>query len=171
MKSLVTIWNWIISPITFSINLSRVLSKMIGLNNLGELYEDLLGLEMIIVNNLLKLFGQYPKSMQAFAIFMVLVRQTSCFRIDLRWLYDNLSSPGVDELLQLLIAILNSSFENRAQAVACLFPISSRILLSTCWWRAVLNEKWRAFHRLLSVRHGWLSYLMASIAGNLCLLT
>jgi len=141
MKLLATTWNWILSPITFSINLPRVLSKTIGLNNLGKLYNDLLGLRMIIVDDLLKWFGQYSKSIQVFVIFMMLVRQILCFRIDLRWLYDNLSSPGVDKLLQLLITILNSSFENGAQAVACLFPILSRILLSTCQWRAVLNEE------------------------------
>ena len=102
---------------------------------------------------------------------MMLVRQTLYFRTDLRWLYNNLSSPGVDKLLQLLIVISNSSFENGAQAVTCLFSISSRILISTCWWRAILNDEWRAFHRLSSERHSWLSYLIASIAGNFCLLT
>ena len=45
-----------------------------GLNNLGEPYEDLLGLEMITVDNLLKWLGQHPKLMQAFAIVMMLDR-------------------------------------------------------------------------------------------------
>ena len=35
--------------------------------------------------------------------------------MDLRWLHDNLSGPGVDELLQLLIIFLNSSLENSTQ--------------------------------------------------------
>ena len=105
-----------------------------------------------------------------FAIFIMLVRQTLCFRTDLRWLHDNLSSPEVDELLQLLIAILNSFFKNRAQVVTCLFPILFRILISTCRWKAVLNDECRAFHRLSSERHSWLLYLIASIASNFCLL-
>ena len=49
-------------------------SRTMGLNNLGEPYEDLLGLEMITVDNLLKWLGQHPKLMQAFAIVMMLDR-------------------------------------------------------------------------------------------------
>ena len=156
---------------TFSINLPSVFSITMGLNDLGESYKDLLGLEIIIINDLLKWLGQYPKSIQVFAIFIMLVRQSLCFRTDLRWLHDNLSGPGVDELLQLLIVILNSSFENGAQTVTCLFPISSKTLMSTCQWRAVLNEEWRVFHKLLSNRYSWLLYLIVSIAGNFHLLT
>ena len=69
---------------TFSISFPRVLSKIIGLNNLGESYNGLCGLGMITVDDLLKWFGQYPKSIQAFAIFMILVMQTSSFRMILR---------------------------------------------------------------------------------------
>ena len=102
---------------------------------------------------------------------MMLDGQSLCLRIDLMWFHNNLSRPGVDKLLQLLIAILNSSFENRAQVATCLFLISSRILMSTCLWRAVLNEEWSTVHKLLSDRHGLLLYLIASITGNLYLLT
>jgi len=63
MKLFAAIWNYILSPITFLINLPSMFSKTMGLNNLGELYEDLLGLGMITVNNLLKWLGQYSKLM------------------------------------------------------------------------------------------------------------
>ena len=58
MKSLATTWNWILSPITFLINLPSILSKTIGLNDFGESYDVLLGLEIIIVDDLLKWLGQ-----------------------------------------------------------------------------------------------------------------
>ena len=58
MKSLATTWNWILSPITFLINLPSIFSKTIGLNDFGESYEVLLGLEIIIVDDLLKWLGQ-----------------------------------------------------------------------------------------------------------------
>jgi len=81
IKLLVTTWNWILSPITFSISFPRVLSKTIGLNDLGKSYDNLFDLGMITVNDLLKWFGQYPKLIQAFAIFMILAMQTSSFRM------------------------------------------------------------------------------------------
>ena len=171
IKSLAMAWNCILSPMTFSISFPRVLSKTIGLNDLDESYNNLFGLGMITIDDLLKWFGQYPKSIQVFAIFMTLAMQTSSFKMILRWLHDSLSSPGVNKLLQLPNAILNSSFKNSAQADTCLLPILSRILISTWQWRVVLKEKWRASHKLSSERHGWLSYLIASIAGNLRLLT
>ena len=69
---------------TFLINLPSMFSSTMGLNDLGELYEDLLGLGMIIIDDLLKWLGQYPKLIQVFAIFMMLDKQLSCFRTDLR---------------------------------------------------------------------------------------
>jgi len=109
--------------------------------------------------------------MQALVILITLVTQPSFFMMDLRCLHNSLSSPGVNKLLQLPKVILNSFFENGTQIEVCLFLILSRILISTWWWSIVLKEEWRAFHKLLRERHGWLSYLMASIAGNLHLLT
>ena len=116
-------------------------SRTMGLKNLGKSYDNLFGLGIIIIVDFLKWFGQYPKLIQAFDIPMMLRRQSSCFRIDLRWFQDNLSGPKVDKLLQLLIMILNSSFENRDQLEMGLLPISSRILMSTWQWRALLEEE------------------------------
>jgi len=59
-------------------------SRTMGLSNLGESYKDLLGLGIITIDNLLKWLGQYPKSMQAFAIVMMLDRQSLYLRTDLR---------------------------------------------------------------------------------------
>ena len=42
-----------------------------------------------------------------------MLKQTLSLSMTLRWLHDNLSGPGVEELLQLAIALLNSSLENR----------------------------------------------------------
>ena len=156
---------------TFSISFPKVLSKTIGLKDLGESYDSLLDLEMITVDDILKWFGQYSKSMQALAILMTLVIQSSFFMMDLRYLHDSLPGLGVNELLQLSKAILNFSFENRAQIEICLFSISSRMLMLTWWWRAVLKNEWRVFYKLLRDRHSWLLYLMASTAGSLRLLT
>jgi len=54
MKSLEAIWNWILSPITFSISLPNVFSRTIGLEDLDESYNNLLGLGIIIVVDFLK---------------------------------------------------------------------------------------------------------------------
>jgi len=91
--------------------------------------------------------------------------------MDLRWFHDSLSSPDIDELLQLLIEHLNFSLENSTQNDGNLLLILSRTSMSICQWRAVLNMEWRAFQRLSRVRHGWLSYLIALITGSLYLLT
>ena len=60
---------------TFLINLPTVLSKMIGLNDLGESYKDLLGLEIMTVVDFLKWDGQYPKLMHILAILIILFKQ------------------------------------------------------------------------------------------------
>jgi len=70
--------------------------------------------------------------MQAFAMLTILMRHSSCLRMDLRWFHNNLSGPGIDELLQLLIAFLNSSLENSTQKDGDLSIISSRTSMSIC---------------------------------------
>ena len=114
IKLLLTMWYCNLSPMTFLISFPRVLSKTIGLKDSGESYNGLLGLEMITMNDILKWFDQYSKSMQVLVILMTLVIQSLSFIIDLRCLHNSLSSPDVDELLQLSKVILNFSFENGA---------------------------------------------------------
>ena len=131
IKLLLTIWNCNLSPMTFLISFPKVLSNTIGQKDLGKLYDSLLGLEMITVDDNLKWFGQYPKSMHILAILMTLVIQTLSLRMNLRCLHDSLSGSGVDELLQLSNVILNSSLEKGAYIDVCLFLISSKMLVST----------------------------------------
>jgi len=57
MKLLEITWNWSLLPMTFLINLPKVLSNMIGWNDLGVLYEALLGLGITMVVEILKWDG------------------------------------------------------------------------------------------------------------------
>ena len=102
---------------------------------------------------------------------MILLSQLSSLRIILRWLHNSLFGPRVEELLQLVIALLNSFLKNGAHEENDLSTILSRMLILTWQWRAVLNVEWSTFQRSSVVRHGWSLYLMALMAGNLCLLT
>ena len=163
--------NWSLSLITFSISLPTVLSRTIGLKDFGESYDFLFGLGMTTVIDLLKCDGQYPSLIQVLAIQIMIPRHSSSLKIILRWIYNNLSGLGAEALLQLAIVILNSSFENEGQGEVSFLGISSRILTSTWRWRAVLNVEWSTFHKSLILRHCWSLYLMASIVGNLHLLT
>ena len=156
---------------TFSINLSNILSRTISLNNLEELYDCLLGLGMTTIVDLLKWDSQNLRSIQVLVMLIILLKQSSSLRMVLRWPYDNLSGPSVEELLQLAMALLNSSLENRVHEEGNLSVTSSRMLMSTWQWRVVLNVEWSAFYRSSIVKHSWLLYLIALIAGNLCLLT
>ena len=121
------ILNWSLSPITFLMSLHTVLRRIIGLNVLGKLYDFLFGLEMITVVDLLKCEGQHPNSIHMLAILMMILRQSSSLKIILRWLYNNLFGPRVEELLQLIMASLNSSFKKAGQGNVSLSPILSRI--------------------------------------------
>ena len=155
IKLLLTTWNCNLSPMTFLISFPKVLSNTIGWEDLGKSYNSLLGLGIITVDDNLKWFGQYPKSMDTLVILMTLVIQALSLRMDLRYLYDSLSELGVDELLQLSNMILNSSLEKEAYIDICLFSILSRMLVSTWWWSAVLKEKWRVFPKLSKKKHSW----------------
>ena len=104
-------------------------------------------------------------------MLMIFPKKSLSLRMTLRCLHDNLSSPSVEKLLQLVIALLNSSLEKEAYEEGDLSATSSRILISTWWWRAVLNIKWSIFHKSSMVKYSWLLYLIASMAGNLHLLT
>ena len=117
MKSFTATWNWSFSPMTFLISLPNILRSIIGWKDLGWSYDCLLGLGITIVDNFLKWLGQYPRLIQAFVMLTMLLRYLSCLRMVLRWFYNNLSGPGVEELLQLLIACLNSSLKKGFQNI------------------------------------------------------
>ena len=139
MKSFAAMENWSLSPITFLISLPTVLSRTIGLKDFGESQDFLFSLGMTTVVDLLKYDGQYPSSIQVLVMWMMISRHSLSLRMILRWLHDNLSGLGAEALLQLAIAILNSSLENKGQEEVGLSMISLRISTSTWWWRAVLN--------------------------------
>ena len=101
---------------------------------------------------------------------MMLVRQSSFLMMIFRWCHDNLSGPGAEESLHLLITDLNSVLENELHCWEGLHSISLRILGSTWWLRAVLKELCNAFHRLSRVIHGRLLWLIVSMAGSFLLL-
>jgi len=62
---------------------------------------------------------------------MIQDRHISCLRMVLRCRHVSLSGPGAEELLHLINAHLNSSFENGTQVAVVLDPISLRTLVST----------------------------------------
>ena len=59
---------------TFSISLPRVLRRTMGWKAFGWSYKDLLGLGMMIVDEILKYSGQYPRLMHESAMLTMLVR-------------------------------------------------------------------------------------------------
>ena len=171
IKLFEAVLNWRHSLMTFPISLLTVLRRTIGLKALGESYDFLLDLGIMIVVDLLKCEGQYPTLIQALVMLIMTLRHLSSLKIAFKWLHDNLSGPEADKLLQLASVILNSSFEKVGHDKIGLSVISLRTLTSTWWWRAILNVEWRAFQRSSILRHWQLLYLIDLIAGNLYLLT
>ena len=102
-----------------------------GQNDLGKLYEVLLGLGIITINNILKWNGQKPKLIHALAISISLLVYSSSLIISLRCLQNSLSDPEVNKLLQLSMALKSSFFEKEAHVVVSLLEISSKRLILT----------------------------------------
>jgi len=106
-------------------SLPSVFYRMIGLNILGELYKALLDLGIIMELDVLKCNSQCLKLMHVLAILMKFFRHNLLLTMTLRCLHNNLSGPGVDELLHLKITLLNSSLEIGIHVITALFGISS----------------------------------------------
>ena len=104
-------------------------------------------------------------------MLMMLDRQSSSLMMILKWCYVNLSGPGANESLHLLIADLNLVLENGLHYWDGLHFTLFRMLGSTWQCRAVLKELWSEFHKLLGVRHGRPSCLIALVAGSFLFLT
>jgi len=132
MKSLDATMNWSLSATTFSISLPRVLRRTIRQKAFGWSYDNLFGLGMMIVVDTLKYFGQCPRLKHTSAISMILDRQSLFLMMIFKWCHVNLSGPGVNESLHLLIADLNSNLENGLHFWGGLRSTSSRMLRSTC---------------------------------------
>jgi len=58
-------------------SLPRVLRRTIGQKAFGWLYDVLFGLGMIIVDEILKYLGQYPRLMHELAMLIMFVKQAS----------------------------------------------------------------------------------------------
>ena len=114
IKLLDIIWNWSLSPITFSINFHNMLKSIMGLKDLGMSYDILLGFGIITVIEFLKWLDQYPNSKHVFAIVTIFFKQSLSLMICLRWLYDSLLGLEADILLHLTIVLVNSSSGNDA---------------------------------------------------------
>ena len=126
---------------------------------------------MTIVVDTLNYLGQWPNSMQELAMLMTLERQSLFAIMIFKWHHINLSGPGEDESLHLLITDLNSCRENRFHPWVGLCATSLRMLKSTWRKSTILKEIWRAFHKLSGVRHGQLLNLIALVAGSFFFLT
>ena len=143
---------------SLSKSLPIVLSNTIGQNDLGKLYESLLGLEIITVVDILKWDSQWHKLIHTLAISMSLTMHSLFLTILLMCLHDSLSGPRVEELLYLLMVLMSSSLEKRAHIVTSLPGISSNRSRSTCWFCVELKDLWRVFHKLSSSMQGQLLY-------------
>ena len=86
---------------------------------------------MTIVIEDLKYDSHKPSSKHALAILIIFPRHASLLMIYLRWLQDSLSGSGADKLLHLLMAFVNSPFENGGYSSDGLSEISSEISTST----------------------------------------
>jgi len=151
IKLLGIIENCNLSSIIFSESLLVVLSSTIGQNDLGRSYDTLLGLGMMTVDNILKLYSL------SLIIF-------------LRYLQNNLSGPEVDKLLQFLMILKIFFFEKETHVVISLLEISfNRLMLTWQFW-AELKDLWRVSQRLSSLMHGHLLNWIASVARRLLFL-
>jgi len=103
--------------------------RTIGQNIFAWLYNDLLGLGMIIVDDH---SGQCPKLIHALATLIMLDKHSSCLMMNFRYCHESLSGPGAEELLHFVIACLSSSLENGAQRVIDLWLILLRMSMLVC---------------------------------------
>jgi len=95
---------------------------------LGESYEALLGLEMIIDINILKYNGQYPKLIYMLAMLTRFFKYISSLTITLRCFQDTLFGLGIDKSLYLMIALSNSSIKRDTHSIIGLSEISFNML-------------------------------------------
>ena len=171
IKSFKINWNCNLLLIIFSISLLIVLSKTISQKVLEESYDSLLGLGIIIDVKTLKCNGQWPNSIHILVIPINFLKYAASSTILLKCFYNNLSGSGVDKLLHFVIALINSSSENKLYFVTFLLGISSSKSESIWWFCTILKDRWRACHKLLSSIYSQPLYWIASIAGSLCFLT
>ena len=104
-------------------------------------------------------------------MLMNFLRHAASLTHFLRYFYDNLSRPGVNELLHFAIALVNSSSEKEFHFIVGSFVISSSKSKLTLQLWAELKEEWSAYQRSSSLIYGWPLCWIASMAGSFCFLT
>ena len=134
-------WNCSLSPITFLISFLIVLRKTIDLKALGELYDSLLSLGMMIDVETLKYKGQWPDLKHISAILIIFFKHLLSLMIHLRCFHINLLGPGDDESLHLIMELVNSALENGTQLIGNLSGILSNTLMSIWWSWAILKDE------------------------------
>ena len=151
MKLFKIVRNCIFSLIIFSKSFPIVFNRTIGHKALGESYNTLLDLGIIMVVNVLKWDGQCSKLMHVLEISISLIIHLLFLMILLIWLQDSLSRLEAKELLYFLIVLISFSLENSVHILIFLLGISSSSWELTLWNCAELNELWKASHRLFNL--------------------
>ena len=91
----------------------------------------LLGLGMIMDDEVLKCIDYRSRSIYTLAMLMILVRHLSFLITDLRCFHKIQSGLDIDKLLHLIMALFNSSLKNEGQFHDCFNGSSFRRLRST----------------------------------------
>ena len=124
-------WNCILSLMTFSMSLMRVLRRMIGQKDLGKLYNILFGFRIIIEIDTLKCNSQCPRLKQVLVMLIIKVKHELSLIILLKTFQEILSGSGANKLLHLLIVVLSFSFKKESQSKVGLELILSKMLILT----------------------------------------
>jgi len=87
----------------------------------------------------LKCNSQWPRLIHTLAILMIFFKHPVSLTTTLRCFHKTLLGLEVDELLHLLMAFVNISFEKRDHAKRSFDEISSKIFVLICQFWAELN--------------------------------
>jgi len=99
---------------------------------LSELYKVLLGLGMMINNDILKYNSQYSKLIYILVMLTKFFKHVLSLMITLRFFQDILIRLDIDKLLQLAIELSNSLLENKAYIITGLVGILFNMLELIC---------------------------------------
>ena len=102
---------------------------------------------------------------------MISFKHDLSLKICLRYFHESLFGLGANELLHFTIELMNSSSEKGTYGNVKQEGILLRISSLTCQSCAVLKVECKACHRSFISRHSYPLYLIALIAGSLCLWT
>ena len=121
-------WNRSCLLIIFSNNLSNMFRNTMRQKNLEESYDDLFGLEIMTVVDVLKWEDHSPRLMQALVMSINLDEHSEFLTIILICFHKSLSGLGAKELLYFSIVHLSSSLKKEDHRHIFLSDILSRRL-------------------------------------------